>query len=70
MKEIILKALRMKYQGQIAEAKANIEVYLTRAVGVGDHPDIITSVDGQMEIIAEAEDKLVVLDTHYTVPKI
>ena len=70
MKEQILKALRMRYLGQIAEAKANIEIYLTNAVGVGDHPDIISSIDGQMETIAEAEDKIVVLDTHYTVPKI
>ena len=28
MKDQILKALRMKYQGAIEEAKANIEIYM------------------------------------------
>jgi len=35
MKEQILKALRMKYQGAVEEAKANIEIYLTNSAGIG-----------------------------------
>ena len=35
MKDQILKALRMKYQGAIEEAKANIEIYLNNSVGIG-----------------------------------
>ena len=70
MKDQILKALRMKYQGAIEEAKANIEIYLTNSVGIGEHPDIIQAIDSQMEVIAEAEDKIVVLESHFTPPKI
>ena len=70
MKDQILKALRMKYQGAIEEAKANIEIYLTISVGIGEHPDIIQAIDSQMEVIAEAEDKIVVLESHFTPPKI
>ena len=70
MKEQILKALRMKYQGAIEEAKANIEIYLSNSAGIGEHPEIIQAIDSQMELIAEAEDKIVVLDSHFTPPKI
>ena len=37
----MIEALRKKYEADIAHAKANIEVYLQNAVGVGEHPDII-----------------------------
>ena len=58
----IKQALIAKYKGEIAQAQANIEVYLTNPVGIGEHPDIIEAIDSQMEIIAEAQDKLLILD--------
>jgi hypothetical protein len=70
MKEQILKALRMKYQGIIEEAKTNIEIYFTSPVGIGEHPEILQAIDTQMEKIAEAEDKIVVIDNHFTSPRI
>ena len=70
MKEVILKALRLKYEGQIAEAKANIDIYLTSSVGIGEHPEILEAIDKQVNKIAEAEDRLMVLDGHFTTPKI
>ena len=70
MKDQLLKALNMKYMGEIEAAKANIEIYLTNSVGIGEHPDIIGAIDSQMHQIAEAEDKIVVLRTHFIPPKI
>jgi len=65
MRTIIVKALELKYQGAIAEAKANIEIYLTNSAGIGEHPEILSAIDTQVEIIAEATDKLVVLGEHF-----
>ena len=31
------KALKLKYEGQIAEADANIEIYLKNPAGIGEH---------------------------------
>ena len=62
MREKILNALKSKYMGIIAEAEANIEVYLENPVGIGEHPDIIAAIDTQMTILAEAEDKLHALE--------
>ena len=60
--KLILKSLRRKYESEIDCARTNVEVYLNHPAGVAEHPDIITSVDTQMTIMAEARDKLQELD--------
>ena len=60
--KLILKSLRSKYESEIDCARTNIDVYLQHPVGVAEHPDIIASVDTQMNIMAEARDKLQELD--------
>ena len=59
--ETLKDALILKYQGEIATAKANIQVYLTSPVGIGEHPDLISAIDTEMEKAAEADDKLTFL---------
>ena len=54
----IVVALRRKYEADIDCARANVQVYLQHPAGVAEHPDIVTSVDSQIQIIAEARDKL------------
>ena len=65
MKQQLIEGLIAKYNGEIGEAKANIQVYMTNPVGIGEHPDIIQAIDIQLIKIAEAEDKLVALDKHF-----
>ena len=60
--KLILKSLRSKYESEIDCARTNIEVYLQQPVGVAELPDIIASVDTQMNIMADARDKLQELD--------
>ena len=54
----IVVALRSKYEAEIDVARANVAVYLNHPSGVAEHPDIVASVDSQIQIIAEARDKL------------
>ncbi len=65
----LLYALMMQYQADIEKAKANIKVYLENPAGIGEHADIVSAVDSQVEIIAHAEDKLMVIDKHFTESK-
>ena len=58
----MIEALRKKYEADIAHAKANIEVYLHNPVGIGEHPDLVSAVDEQIDNMAHAEDKLEVLN--------
>ena len=62
----MIEALKLKYQADIAAAKANIQVYLDNPAGIGEHPDLVSAVDEQVTILAEAEDKLESLQKNYS----
>jgi len=66
MEKILRDALIIKYEGEIAAANANIRVYLTNPVGIGEHPDIIAAMDEQIEKMAHAEEKLLCVKAHFT----
>ena len=61
----MLEALLLQYQADIAKAKANIQVYLDNPVGIGEHPDLVSAVDSQIAIIANAEDKINMVGKYY-----
>ena len=65
IRESMIKALRKKYEAVIEEAKATAEVYLHRPVGIGEHPQFIEELDKLINIIAEAEDKLTVINNRF-----
>jgi hypothetical protein len=62
MREQLKDALILGYQGEIAKANANIEVYFKKSVGIGEHPDIIAAIDSQVQIAAQAQEKLTYLE--------
>ncbi len=62
MKEAILKALEARYEAVIAEADATMKIYLEKSVGIGEHPQHIDEIDKLIETIANAEEKLEVLE--------
>ena len=61
LRQAILQALEDKYQAQISEADATIKIYLDHSVGIGEHPQHIDEVDKLIEKIANAEEKIKVL---------
>ena len=65
IREAMIKALRKKYEAVIEEAKATVEVYLHRPVGIGEHPQFIEEMDKQLEKMANAEEKLITLNKHF-----
>ena len=70
MKVQIVKALILKYEGEIAEAKANIEIYLHNPVGIGEHPDVLDAINSQIVKIAAAEENIQVLQKHFVDQKV
>ena len=65
MRDIFMSALKKKYEADVDVAKATIEVYLTKSVGIGEHPQFVEEIDKQLEIIGCALDKLKVIDKYY-----
>ena len=62
MRSNLINALRLKLEGEVAVAKANIEVYMTSSVGIGEHPDLVAAIETQFDVIANARDKLDAID--------
>ena len=62
MKKAILQALEKKYEAQIAEADATIKIYLENSVGIGEHPQHLEEVNKQIDKIAQAKEKIDVLE--------
>ena len=62
MKRALLEALRARYEAEIAEADATITIYLNNSVGIGEHPQHIDEINKQVEKIANAKEKIDVLE--------
>ena len=53
-----ISAMRSMYKAQIEVNKAEVQNYLDNPVGVGEHGNLIETMDGLIAKIAEAEEKL------------
>ena len=62
MRRELLDALRARYEADIAEASATIEIYLTNSVGIGEHPQHLEEMNKLIDKIAQAEEKIEVLE--------
>ena len=58
----ILDALIDRYNAQISEAKATLEIYLNKSVGIGEHPQHIDEVDKLIAKIATSKENLMVIE--------
>ena len=65
MRDILLNALRSHAQGHVDKHKANVEVYLNSTTGIGEHPDIIEAIEGELLEMAKYHDQLEMLDKYF-----
>jgi len=65
MRQQILDAIRKHAEGHIAKHVANVEVYLQNAVGVGEHTDILESIEQELSVIETYHAQLELLDTYF-----
>ena len=65
LREDIIKALQKKFEGEISAHKINVEIMLENTVGIGEHSGVVETVEKELDIIAEYEDKLSVLKKYF-----
>ena len=65
MREEMIEALRKHAEGHIEKHKTNVEVLLQKAVGIGEHGDILETIEKELNIIAQYHDQLEVLDKYF-----
>ena len=62
MRRAILDALKARYEAEIAEADDTINIYLEHPVAIGEHPQHIDEVNKLVDKIAQAKEKIEVLE--------
>ena len=60
-KEVILRALHAKYEGEREYHKANIEIYLSNPAGIGEHSDVLEAINIELERMVTADEKIHIL---------
>ena len=58
MRDQLIKALLAHAQGDIQKHVANVEVYLTNPVGIGEHSNIVEAIEEELNMIAKYEDQV------------
>ena len=67
MREDLIRASQLHFKAHIQKHKVNVENLLENSVGVAEHPDIMDSVEKELEIMAEYEDKLEILNNYFPI---
>ena len=65
MNDRLKKVMVAKYQAVIEDCKYKIKCYSDQEIIIPEHPDITAEIDTLLIKMAEAEDKLAVMELHY-----
>ena len=65
MNDRLKKVLMYKYNAEVQDALYKIQCYSEHELVIPEHPDITAEVDKLLQKIAEAEDKMAVMELHY-----
>ena len=65
MNERLRKVMVAKYQAVIEDCKYKIKCYSDQEIIIPEHPDITAEIDTLLMKMAEAEDKMAVIELHY-----
>ena len=61
----LIATLKTKYKSDFVQALATLEVYIANPVGIGEHPQHLEEMDKLVAQMADADDKLAVLNAEY-----
>ena len=66
MRKDLYSAIRSYLQGNIDKHVVNVKLHTENTVGVAEHSDYIETIEKELGIISEYEDKLQVLDKYFS----
>jgi hypothetical protein len=65
MRDKIKESLIAHAEGHIKKHSANVEIYLNNSIGIGEHSDILETIEKELEMIAKYDDQLHVLRKYF-----
>ena len=66
LRETIIKSLLRHAEGHIEIHCANIDVYLTNPVGIGEDSYILEAIEKELAVIAEYEDQISIIRKYFS----
>ena len=60
----IYDAMVAHAKGRIEKHVTNVQIYMEKAVGIGEHGDILETIEKELKVIAEYHDQLEVLEKY------
>jgi len=66
MKEQLIIALKKHAEGHIEKHKINVNILLNKIAGIAEHPDVIETVEKELEIISKYDDQLEMLKKYFS----
>ena len=65
MNERLRKVMEARYKAVIEDCKYKIKCYSDQEIIIPEHPDITAEIDKLLSDMAEAEDKMAVMELYY-----
>ena len=65
MRKDLIKASELHFKAHIEKHRVNVENLLNNPAGVAEHPDIMDTIEKELEIIAEYDDKLEIIKKYF-----
>jgi|TARA_B100001094_G_scaffold35274_1_gene29241 hypothetical protein len=65
MRDKIKESLIAHAEGHIKKHSANVEIYLNNSIGIGEHSDILETIEKELQMIAKYDDQLEVLRKYF-----
>ena len=65
LRDQILKSQIAYYNGLIAKHQQNVEIYLNQPVGIGEHSDVMGTIDGEINAMHKHMRRLKLLTTTF-----
>ena len=65
MRDKLLKSTESYLQGHIDRHVANLENLLDNHIALAEHPDIVETIEKELDVLADYEDKLNVLIKYF-----
>jgi hypothetical protein len=65
LKQQMIEAAKKHAEAEVQLHRTNINVYMEKVVGIGEHSDIIETIQKELDAMATADDRLEMLNKYF-----
>ena len=70
LRDDLLQASKLHFKALVEKHRINVENLLNNSVGVGEHPDLMETIESELEKMSNYHDKLEMLTKYFIEPQL